>query len=287
MSRQLPNTFVEGFHEPDVVQKLTYSLLTPKMPHMLVSNIGLGCGSLGSLYGAVDEEEGIKIVQYAIKAGVNFVDTAPWYGQGQSETIVGKGLKGIPRQAYYLATKVGRYELDYLKMFDFSYKKTIESVNTSLERLGVDYIDIIQIHDCEFASSYDILIKETLPALQTFVDSGKCKYIGITGYPLKMFEDVIKLNNSKFNLVSILSYCHYTLYDKSLLSKLDFFDSHQIGVINAAPIAMGLLSPDGPPQWHSASPKLKKKCQEASEFCKKKKKISQNLQFIFLLIIQK
>eukprot|EP01089_Gocevia_fonbrunei_P000912 TRINITY_DN10883_c0_g1_i2.p1 TRINITY_DN10883_c0_g1~~TRINITY_DN10883_c0_g1_i2.p1 ORF type:complete len:343 (-),score=85.10 TRINITY_DN10883_c0_g1_i2:50-1078(-) len=249
---------------------MSYRSLTPKAPELVVSSIGLGCGSLGSFYGAVDEQEGISLVKYCIKSGINFIDTAPWYGQGQSENIVGKALKEIPRQAYFLATKVGRYENDILKMFDFSYKKTIESVNTSLERLGVDYIDVIQIHDCEFAESYDILIKETLPALKTFVDSGKCRYIGLTGYPLKMFEEVLDLIQDQFNIISVLSYCRFTLFDKTLLTNLDFYSSRKIGVINAAPIAMGILSSQGPPHWHPANQKLKEICADAAKYCDSK-----------------
>ena len=80
----------------------------------------------------------------AIKAGVNLIDTAPWYGHGVSESILGRGLKGIPRQAYYISTKVARYGPHPLEMFDFTYERTIASVKQSLARLQLDYIDVIQ-----------------------------------------------------------------------------------------------------------------------------------------------
>lgn len=90
---------------------------------------------------------GIRAVQNAIRSGVNYIDTAPYYGQGKSEKIIGKALKGIPREAYYISTKVGRYEMDIAKQFDFSPKKTRESFQKSLEYLGLDYVDIIQVRE--------------------------------------------------------------------------------------------------------------------------------------------
>ena len=90
-------------------------------------------------------DEAIATVHKALKAGINYIDTAPFYGQGRSEEILGMTLKNVPRSAYYLATKVGRYENNYEGMFDYSAKKTRESVEKSLQLLGVDYVDIIQV----------------------------------------------------------------------------------------------------------------------------------------------
>ncbi len=98
------------------------------------------------IYSSVDESEAIKTVHEAIKKGINFIDTAPWYGHRKSEELLGRELKGIPRRAYYIATKIGRYESDVENMFDFSGKKTRESVKKSLELLGVDSIDVIQVY---------------------------------------------------------------------------------------------------------------------------------------------
>lgn len=93
----------------------------------------------------IDEKEAIATIRQALKSGINYLDTAPFYGQGKSEEIYGKALKDIPREAYYIATKVGRYELEPEKMFDFSAKKTRESVEKSLKLLGLDYVDVIQV----------------------------------------------------------------------------------------------------------------------------------------------
>lgn len=81
----------------------------------------------------------------ALRKGINYLDTAPFYGQGRSEEVLGKALKDVPRQAYYVATKVARYENDYARMFDHSAEKTRESVEKSLKLLGVGYLDVVQV----------------------------------------------------------------------------------------------------------------------------------------------
>lgn len=93
----------------------------------------------------LDLGEAIATVHKALKAGINYIDTAPYYGQGRSEEVLGMALKDVPRSAYYLATKVGRYNATFEGMFDFSAKKTRESVEKSLKLLGLDYVDIIQV----------------------------------------------------------------------------------------------------------------------------------------------
>lgn len=87
----------------------------------------------------------IETIRLAIRSGINYIDTAPYYGQGRSEQIIGKALKGVPREAYYIATKVGRYEVAPKKQFDFSAEKTLKSVDVSLSYLGLDYVDIVQV----------------------------------------------------------------------------------------------------------------------------------------------
>jgi aryl-alcohol dehydrogenase-like predicted oxidoreductase len=115
------------------------------------------------------------------RTGINLIDTAPWYGFEKSERILGEALQGVPREAYYLATKVGRYKPDHLEMFDFRGERVLASIDESLARLRLDYIDIIQIHDPEFAPSLDIIVNETLPALDKARQAGKVRFIGITG----------------------------------------------------------------------------------------------------------
>uniref|UniRef100_A0A914WFD0 Methylmalonyl-CoA mutase n=1 Tax=Plectus sambesii TaxID=2011161 RepID=A0A914WFD0_9BILA len=175
----LPPTFVKGFHDEEAVKRTTYTRLGGT--DMEVSKMSLGCGPLGGLYGAVDHDA-TEVVQTAIKNGVNYLDTAYWYGQGRSEEALGKALRKIPRQAYYLATKVGRYEHDYARMFDFRADRVLQSLNDSLHRLQVPYVDVIQIHDLEFAPNENIILHETLPALEMARRSGKqCLKTATTG----------------------------------------------------------------------------------------------------------
>lgn len=140
------------------------------------------------------------------------------YGQGKSERVLGQALKGVPRQAYYLCTKVGRYAPELEQQFDFSASKVTRSVYESLERLGQEYLDVIQVHDIEFAPDLSILTSETLPALQRLQEAGVVRHIGITGYSLRVLEEL--LAKSPVELSTVLSYCHYTLNDTTLLTAL-------------------------------------------------------------------
>lgn len=102
------------------------------------------------LFSQVDENDAIKTIQKAIQNGINFIDTSPAYGQGESERIIGEALKGIPRQAYYIGTKVGRYEAGMANRFNFSSRKVEEGFRISLNLLGLEYVDIIQVVDSIF-----------------------------------------------------------------------------------------------------------------------------------------
>ena len=109
---------------------------------------------------------------------------SPYYGITKAETVLGKALKGVARDRYYLATKVGRYGDNE---FDFSADRVTRSVDESLARMGVDYIDLIQCHDIEYGS-LDQVVHETLPALRKIQEQGKVRFVGITGLPLKVFS---------------------------------------------------------------------------------------------------
>ena len=93
-----------------------------------ISNLSFGASSLGSVFRQTDEGESIKAVETAIEGGINFIDVSPYYGHYKAETVLGKALKGIPRNKYYLSTKVGRYGKDGVNTWDYSAKRAIESV---------------------------------------------------------------------------------------------------------------------------------------------------------------
>jgi len=262
MSGILPKTFVKGFHNEEDVKKMVYRPLGSL--GVDVSIISFGASSLGSVFRKTNDEESVQVVMNAVKSGINLIDTAPWYGFGKSERVLGMALKKIPREAYYLNTKVGRYVPEPLEMFDFSGKRVLASIDESLERLGIEYIDSIQIHDPEFCPNLDIILQETLPALELARRSGKVRWIGMTGYPLEMQKYVIE--NSKVKIDTSLVYCHYSMNDTTLLNYLDFFKKADVALINASPLSMSLLTARGPPKWHPAMSNIREACVEATNY---------------------
>jgi aryl-alcohol dehydrogenase-like predicted oxidoreductase len=226
-----------------------------------VSVLSYGASSLGGVFHEIDEDEGIKTVHAALDLGINFIDVSPYYGLTKAETVLGKALKGIPRDRYYLATKVGRYGRD---QFDFSAERVAASVDESLARLGVDAIDLIQCHDIEFGS-LDQIVEETLPALRKIQAQGKVRFVGITGLPLKVFARVLE----RAELDTILSYCHYELNDTSLAELIPVLQAKHIGIISASPLGMGLLTERGAPEWHPAPAEIKEACAQAAAYCRR------------------
>jgi L-galactose dehydrogenase len=230
--------------------------------NLKISSLGFGCSPLGGVFGDIDEKEAIDTVHNAIERGINYFDTSPYYGLTKSETVLGKALKGIPREKYILSTKVGRYGP---KEFDFSAERVTKSLHESLGRLGVEYVDIVVCHDIEFVS-LDKVINEAIPALKKLRDQGKLKYIGISGLPLYIYKYVLDHTN---DIDVVLSYCHSTLLDDSLLAMIPYFKSKNVGVINASPLSMGLLTHQGPPEWHPAQSDIKEVSKKVAEYCEK------------------
>ena len=233
---------------------------------MKVSPLSFGASSLGGVFHSLREEEGIQAVHTAVDHGINFIDVSPYYGHLKAENVLGKALKEIDRNRYYLSTKVGRYGEDGQNRWDYSAGRATRSVYESMERLYVDYIDLINVHDIEFAD-LDLVCRETLPALVDLKEKGVVKHVGITNLTLRHFVYVIE-HVPPGTVESILSFCHYTLNDDALADYLDFFEQHGVGVINASPFSMGLLTERGAPSWHPAPAQLKIVCKKAAQHCK-------------------
>ncbi len=225
-----------------------------------VSALSFGASSLGSVFRDIDEAEGIRTVHAAIDLGINLIDVSPYYGLTKAETVLGKALRSLPRDRYIVATKVGRYGDDD---FDFSAARVTASVDESLARLGSDHIDIIQCHDIEFGSLAQV-VEETLPALRRLQEQGKVRHVGVTGLPLGIFTYVL----DRTPLDTILSYCHYELNDTSLADMLPYLQAKGVGIINASPLGMGLLTERGTPTWHPAPDEVKAACAQAAAYCR-------------------
>lgn len=206
----------------------------------------------------------IETIHYAIKNGITLLDTAPWYGYGTSEVVIGFAMealfssdsnsdsnKSIQREDLIINTKVGRYDSEPKDQFDFTYDMTIKSVKRSIQRMKCTYIDVIQLHDPEFAfggSNMDILMNETIPALLHCKDIKLVKAIGLTGYPLEVQYCILNQiekeiarntcsNSSNVNSCSsthqgigrkritgivfdqCLTYCHFNIHSQALFAK--------------------------------------------------------------------
>ena len=227
-----------------------------------LSAVSYGAASIGNEYGNLDEAQGIRSLHVALDGGVNFIDTSPYYGRTLSETVLGKAFKDISRDRFIIGTKCGRYDVD---RFDFSAGRVTRSVDESLQRMGLDYLDIIQCHDIEFGNLQQV-IDEALPALRKLQEQGKVRFVGVTGFPLKIFRTILE----RTELDCVLSYCHYSLNNKSLLGLIPWLRSRGVGIMNASPFSERLLTRQPLPAWHHAPPVLRDYCRKAVEYCDRK-----------------
>ncbi|MFI5952174.1 aldo/keto reductase [Cryptosporangium sp. NPDC051539] len=225
-----------------------------------MSALALGAAALGGEYGPIAPETARATVRTALDAGITLIDVSPYYGRTAAETVLGDALRGVPRGSYRLASKVGRYDVD---VFDFSADRVVRSVEESLRRLRTDHLDLIQCHDIEFGS-LDQIVEETLPALRGLQEKGLVGAVGITGFPLPALVSVAR----RAPVDTVLSYCHYTLQNRTLGERMPFIGERGIEVLNASPLGMGLLTDSGPPGWHPAPAALREACGRAAEFCR-------------------
>lgn len=234
-----------------------------------VSAVGFGASPLGNVFGDVPRDTARAAVRRALDLGINFFDTSPYYGGTISESVLGDCLRhaAVPRDRVVVATKCGRYKDEG---FDFSANRVTRSIDESLARLGLDYVDILHAHDIEF-THLEQIVNETIPALQKIKENGKARFIGITGLPLSIYPYVLD-RVAPGSVDVILSYCHYGINDTSLVDLLPYLKSKGVGVISASPLSMGLLTDNGPPEWHPAPEELKSACKAAADHCRKKGK---------------
>jgi L-galactose dehydrogenase len=226
-----------------------------------VSVLGFGASPLGNVFDVVEEQAGIDAVHYAIDHGVNFFDVAPFYGITLAETRLGKALLG-KRKDIFLATKCGRYDV---RAFDFSTKRILASIDESLQRLQTDYVDLFQLHDIEFVTK-EQLLNEAIPAIEKIKASGKARFIGISGLPVRYLATIAK----EVALDTVLSWAHNNLLQDEINNELvPLSKEKNFGLMNAAPLLQRILSDAKVPEWHNApkemiavQPALLKICQK-------------------------
>ena len=225
-----------------------------------LSILGFGASSIGAEFRKIDIGEAFQSVRTALDCGMNYIDTAAYYGRGMSECLLGQVLPDVPRDSYVVSTKLGRFAPTH---FDFSAKRVAESVDLSLQRMQLEHLDIVFCHDIEFVDLNQI-VDETLPALRKEVEKGKVRHIGVSGYPMHIFTEMMR----RSDLDVVLSYNHYTLQNDMLLSLIEPCREHKVGLINAAPFSARLLTDATLPTWHKATPKVRECAAKAAQHCK-------------------
>lgn len=229
-----------------------------------VSVLSLGGAALGQQYGPVSTAEVTSCVHAAIDAGVNLIDTSAYYGRGRSEEILGEILHRGLREKVYLCTKAGRLDV---AEFDFTAAGIRRCFEGSLRRLRTDYVDILLAHDVEFATDFEAILNETAGCLHQLKSEGKCRFVGVSGLPLGMLRRAIE----GCDLDVVISYSHYTLQNHRLLTALlPTAERFGVGVLNASPLCLGLLTNQGPPPWHPGSAELKAVARRAAEHCRRR-----------------
>ena len=233
-----------------------------------VSSLSFGASSLGGVFHAVDESDAIRAVHTALDLGINYFDVAPAYGGTRSETVLGKALRSIPRDQYYLSTKIGKYtnpEKYGDDTLDYSRERTRLSIHESAVRLGTDYFDIIHIHDIEYEDRRhtEWALNEGFEAVSELKQEGRIGAVSFGIYPMDLWHRILMDLPVDVGLV----HNHYSLHDTRLLELLPLALGKGIGLINASPFGSGLLTDRGPADWHPANAEQRAIFKQAADFC--------------------
>ena len=236
---------------------------------MNVSRLSFGASALGAVFHPVDEKEAIAAVHTALDLGINYFDVAPAYGGTLSETVLGKALRGIARDRYYLSTKVGKYTAPGSygnDILDYSRARIRASLDESAKRLGAHYFDIIHIHDIEYQDRKhtEWALTEGYETVQELKREGRIGNVSFGIYPMDLWKRIF----ASIEIDAALVHNHYCLNDTQLLDLLPMAAQKGIGIINGSPFASSLLTDRGPAAWHPASPEDRACFRAAAEFCR-------------------
>jgi aryl-alcohol dehydrogenase-like predicted oxidoreductase len=243
------------------------ALMNSSLPKRTLGHTGLelpilsfGASSLGAEFRSVTLDEVFASVHTALECGMTFIDTSPFYGRGMSEVLLGLALRGVPRDRYTICTKLGRYDLAH---FDFSARRVAESVDVSLHRLGCGYLDIVLCHDIEFVPMQQI-VDETLPALRKAREQGKVRFVGFSGYPMKIFRFIL----DQTPVDCVLSYNQYTLQNTRFADEIvPYLKARGVGAMNAGPFSARLLTNAPLPPWLKEPEEVKAAARKAAAHC--------------------
>ena len=215
-----------------------------------LSEVTFGAWAAGGwMWGGTERKEAIKAIKVSYSLGVTSIDTAPIYGQGTSEEIVGEAIKGIPRDKVQILTKYGmRWDL---KKGDFAFssknnsgtdidiykyagkESIIKECEDSLKRLGTDYIDLYQIHWPDSTTA----IEESMEAVGRLIDQGKVRYAGVCNYDAKQMAEAEKY------IALVSDQVPYSMVKRGIESELiPYCIDHQKSILAYSPLERGLLT---------------------------------------------
>lgn len=214
------------------------------MQYRRLGNTGLKVSeiSLGSwlTYGGyVAEQNAIDSIDKAYDAGINFFDTANVYMRGESEKVVGKALRKYPRSSYVLATKVFNTMGEGPNDRGLSRKHIMEQCEASLQRLGMDYVDIYYCHRYHTETP----LEETLRALDDLVRQGKVLYIGVSEWTAEQITDAVHLADKKLLDRIVVNQPNYSMLHRYIEKEIiPVSEKHGIGQVVFSPLAQGVLT---------------------------------------------
>lgn len=238
-----------------------------------VTRLGFGAASIGGLYSDVSDDVAVETVRHAIELGVRYLDVAPLYGRGLAEMRIGAALRGVPRDRFVVSTKVGRLiptqaadgDRDGM-VFDFSRRGVHASLESSLDRLGLERVDIVFLHDPD--DHWQEAIDEAYPALHELRAAGVVGAIGVGMNQAAMLTRFAR----ETDIDVVLLAGRYTLLDQSALDGLlPLCVEHKIGVVIGGVMNSGILADPRPGSrfdYEAAAPGILERAQRLAALCK-------------------
>lgn len=198
-----------------------------------VSVVGIGTWAMGAdFFGAVDDNESVAAIQAAVDAGINLIDTAPAYGAGHAEKVVGKAIKGR-RDDVIIATKCGviRTKDEFIR--NLKPESIRQEIDDSLQRLGVNVIDLYQIHWPDKHTPLEDSVAELIKQQE----KGKFRYLGVSNFPPKLLDQIRGMTN----IVSTQP--QYSMLDRWIEDTvIPYAQEHNLGILSYGTLAGGILT---------------------------------------------
>jgi D-threo-aldose 1-dehydrogenase len=260
-----------------------------------LSELGLGAAPLGDLFDKVEDDEAAALIGAAWDGGVRYFDTSPWYGRGQSEHRLGRALYRRPRDAFVISTKIGRVlrrplkpgpirdqwigGLQFQPVFDYGYDGVMRSFEDSLQRLGINSIDLLLVHDLDLWSHqspakvdayFDQLFLSGWRALSELRNSGAIKGIGAGLNTLEAISRFLDLFDIDFFLVAM----RYTLLETDALDReFPRCAERGVGVVIGGGYNSGILAtgaiPDAMYNYAPAGPDILERVAKIERVCRR------------------